>query len=199
VRRDFIRQCFRKSGHRRTKTVRKHQSVYWLLHRNRGDVDDPPLSTLFHPRQYGAHEIDDAHQREIDSFRPHRARERLEFPARRPARVRHEDVDLPETRHRCRDRCLNVRGIGDITRHRQNLAPGLPAYPYRDLRWSADGTRLLAARRDGNIVELDVATGKTLRTFDVGSANRNGLTYAGDEILVGRATSAGDIWQADLR
>jgi hypothetical protein len=38
-----------------------------------------------------------------------------------------------------------------------------------------------------------------LRTFDVGSDQLNGATYAGDEILVGRATSAGDIWNAELR
>jgi Tol biopolymer transport system component len=81
----------------------------------------------------------------------------------------------------------------------RKLNPDLAPYPYRDLRWSPDGTKLLAARRDGQIIELDAATGKVLRTFDVGSDQLFGETYAGDEILVGRSTSAGDIWQADLR
>ena len=38
-----------------------------------------------------------------------------------------------------------------------------------------------------------------LRTFDVGSDQVFGVTYAGNEILVGRSTSAGDIWEASLR
>ena len=55
-----------------------------------------------------------------------------------------------------------------------------------------------AARRDGQIIELDATTGATLRTFDVGSDQLLGMTYAGEDILVGRATSAGDIWEAVL-
>ena len=81
----------------------------------------------------------------------------------------------------------------------RRVAPALPPYPYRDLRWSPDGARLLAARRDGQVIELEVATGKVLRTFDVGADQLFGLTYAGDDIFVGRSTSAGDIWEADLR
>jgi len=81
----------------------------------------------------------------------------------------------------------------------RKASPDLAAYPYRDLRWSPDGAKLLAVRRDGKLTELDVATGKVLRTFDVGSDTLTGATYAGDEILVGRATSAGDLWQADLK
>ena len=81
----------------------------------------------------------------------------------------------------------------------RRVAPELAPYPYRDLRWSPDGKALLAARRDGKIVELSLATGKVLRTFDVGSDQLFGETYAGDEILVGRSTSAGDIWEAELR
>ena len=82
----------------------------------------------------------------------------------------------------------------------RRVSAALPAYPYRDLRWSPDGKRLLAARRDGQLVELEVATGKVLRTFDVGSDQLFGETYAGDdEILVGRSTSAGDIWEAELK
>jgi hypothetical protein len=81
----------------------------------------------------------------------------------------------------------------------RRVAPALPPYPYRDLRWSPDGARLLAARRDGQLVELELATGKVLRTFDVGADQIYGLTYVGDDIFVGRATSAGDIWEADLR
>jgi hypothetical protein len=75
----------------------------------------------------------------------------------------------------------------------------VPSYPYRDLRWSPDGKRLLAIRRDGQIAEIDVATSKVLRTFDVGASQIFGSTYIGDDIMVGHATSAGDIWEAELR
>jgi hypothetical protein len=81
----------------------------------------------------------------------------------------------------------------------RKVSPDLAPYPYRDLSFSPDGTKLLAGRRDGKLVELELATGKVLRTFDVGSDTLMGQTYAGDEILVGRATSAGDIWQAELK
>ena len=72
-------------------------------------------------------------------------------------------------------------------------------YPYRDLRWSPDGTKLLAVRRDGEIAEIEVATSKVLRTFDVGAHQIYGVTYTGDEILVGHSASAGDIWEGTLR
>jgi Tol biopolymer transport system component len=81
----------------------------------------------------------------------------------------------------------------------RRVSPSLPAYPYRDLRWSPDGKRLLAARRDGQLVELELATGKVLRRFETGADQLFGITYLGDEILVGRSTSAGDIWEATLR
>lgn len=80
----------------------------------------------------------------------------------------------------------------------RKAASALAPYPYRDLRWSPDGTRLLAARRDGQVIELELATGKVLRTFEVGADLLWGLTYSGDEIFVGRSTSAGDIWEATL-
>ncbi len=75
----------------------------------------------------------------------------------------------------------------------------VPPYPYRDLRWSPDGKRLLAIRRDGQIAEIDVATSKILRTFETGADQIFGATYIGDEIMVGHSASAGDIWEADLR
>ncbi|MBA3463577.1 MAG: protein kinase [Deltaproteobacteria bacterium] len=93
----------------------------------------------------------------------------------------------------------HVMVLDQKTGKSRRLAPELAAYPYRDLRWSPDGKRLLALRRDGMGSELDVATGKVLRTFDVGSDTLLGATYAGDDILVGRWTTAGDIWEAELR
>jgi WD40 repeat protein len=75
----------------------------------------------------------------------------------------------------------------------------VPPYPYRDLRWSPDGKRLLAIRRDGQVAEIDVATSKVLRTFETGADQIYGATYLGDEIMVGHSASAGDIWEADLR
>ncbi len=81
----------------------------------------------------------------------------------------------------------------------RRVSPTLTPYPYRDLRWSPDGLRLLAARRDGQVIELELATSRVLRTFDVGADQLYGLTYSGDDIFVGRSTSAGDLWEADLR
>jgi hypothetical protein len=85
------------------------------------------------------------------------------------------------------------------TRKSRVLSTALAPYPYRDLQFSQDGTRLLAARRDGAITELDAATGSVVRTFDVGSDQLFGETYTADgTILVGRSTSAGDLWEATL-
>jgi serine/threonine protein kinase/WD40 repeat protein len=75
----------------------------------------------------------------------------------------------------------------------------VPPYPYRDLRWHSSGKRLLAIRRDGQIAEIDVATSKILRTFDVGASQIVGSTYVGDDIMVGHAGAAGDIWEGTLR
>ena len=83
------------------------------------------------------------------------------------------------------------------TRTSRKLA--VAAYPYRDLRWSPDGKRLLAIRRDGQLAEIEVATSKVLRTFDTGTDQIFGTAYVGDEILVGHSASAGDIWEAYLR
>ncbi len=84
-----------------------------------------------------------------------------------------------------------------VTKKSRKLA--VPPYPYRDLRWHSSGKRLLAIRRDGQIAEIDVATSKILRTFDVGAAQIFGATYVGDEIMVGHAAAAGDIWEGTLR
>jgi Tol biopolymer transport system component len=81
----------------------------------------------------------------------------------------------------------------------RRVAPDLAPYPHRDLRWSPDGKRLLALRRDGSSSEIELATGKVLRTFDIGSDTLLGATYAGDDILVGRWAAAGDIWEAALK
>ncbi len=81
----------------------------------------------------------------------------------------------------------------------RRFAPELAPYPFRYLAWSPDGTKLLASRRDGDLVELELATGKVLQRFTVGSDQIFGLTYSGTEILVGRATQAGDIWEAELQ
>lgn len=75
----------------------------------------------------------------------------------------------------------------------------VPAYPYRDLRWSPDGKHLLAVRRDGQFAEIDVAASQIVRTFDVGAGQLIGVTYAGDEIIVGYSASVGDVWEGTLR
>lgn len=57
------------------------------------------------------------------------------------------------------------------------------------LEWSPDGEKLLVVRSDSHFVELEVATGKTLRTIESGAAMIAGVTYVGEEVIVGRPLS----------
>jgi len=79
------------------------------------------------------------------------------------------------------------------------LTPGAKPYPWRHLCWSGDGKRLLVSWADGTTVELDAATGAELRRFSAGGDSLDGITYRGDEILVGRTAWVGDLWTARLR
>ncbi|MBP6836460.1 MAG: protein kinase [Kofleriaceae bacterium] len=82
---------------------------------------------------------------------------------------------------------------------RRQLARATRPYPWTDLRWSADGARLLVSRRDGDTLELEVATDQVRWRFGVGSDQLFGITYVGDQVLVGRIAWSGDLWSARLR
>lgn len=74
----------------------------------------------------------------------------------------------------------------------------LPPSPWELVEWSPDGTKLLVVRSDAQFIELDVATGETLRTLASGAEVFAGVTYVGDEIIVGRGRWLGDLWTTDL-
>ncbi len=121
----------------------------------------------------------------------------LPAPSLAPATSPTEDIlaYLAEVPGKALQRAIMLHDLG--TKKTRRLA--VPPYPYRDLRWSPDGKRLLAIRRDGQLSEVEVATSKILRTFDTGADQLYGATYSGDDIFVGHSTSAGDIWSAELR
>ena len=78
------------------------------------------------------------------------------------------------------------------------LFPEEPAHPMSALRWSADGKRILMVEDNVGVKELDVATGKVLRSAPIGANQLAGATYVGDDIIVGHQMSAGDIWTGEL-
>ncbi|MBP6839565.1 MAG: serine/threonine-protein kinase [Kofleriaceae bacterium] len=79
------------------------------------------------------------------------------------------------------------------------LASAVPAAPWTDLRWDGAGRRLLVSRRDGETIEVEVATDRILRRFSSGADMLSGLTYLGDDIIVGRIRWSGELWSARLR
>jgi hypothetical protein len=78
------------------------------------------------------------------------------------------------------------------------LLPARDARPWSYLRWSPDGTRILLVRRDGESIELAIATGQVLRRFSVGADLLVGVTYLGDDIIVSHSAWHGDVWTAAL-
>ncbi|HUQ05179.1 MAG TPA: protein kinase [Kofleriaceae bacterium] len=89
--------------------------------------------------------------------------------------------------------------IVDVKTHRSRdvSLPGGPV-PWNFVEWSPDGTRLLVVRSNARLVELEIATGKTLRTLAAGSEVIMGATYVTDEIIVARSRWLGDLWTTDL-
>jgi hypothetical protein len=63
--------------------------------------------------------------------------------------------------------------------------------------WSASGARAAVVGGMGQVVEIDVASGKVTRQLDSGD-QIVGATYVGEEIMISRVTWIGDIWVADL-
>jgi hypothetical protein len=73
--------------------------------------------------------------------------------------------------------------------------PGdLPPAWYHNLRFSPDGQRLLLLRGGTFLFEIDLASGRTTRTYDAGATQFMGVTYLGDQIVIGRSSWKGDLW-----
>ena len=69
---------------------------------------------------------------------------------------------------------------------------------WRQVRFSADGRRVLLVRPTAAIAEVDVATGRILREIDGGAEAFVGATFLGDDIIVGLTGWNGDLWTATL-
>jgi hypothetical protein len=79
------------------------------------------------------------------------------------------------------------------------LAPELSEGNYLAVRWSASAARIAVQRDMASVTEVDVAARRVLRRLDAGNDELSGLTYVGEELVLGRGTWVGDIWVADLR
>jgi Tol biopolymer transport system component len=62
--------------------------------------------------------------------------------------------------------------------------------------WNANGTRVALVRGLGNLIEVDVASGRVTRHFE--GSEVTGVTYVGEDPLISRVEETGDIWIADL-
>jgi serine/threonine-protein kinase len=62
--------------------------------------------------------------------------------------------------------------------------------------WNANGARVALVRGPGNLVEVDVVSGRVARHFE--GSEISGVTYVGEDPLISRVEEIGDIWIADL-
>src|SRR5712671_6065672 len=95
-RRDFIGQRPREPGDGRAQTVREHEAVDGLLHRDRSHVENPAPPPLLHSWQQGARKTDGAGQKKPRSSFPHFRCQTLERSTRWASRVGDEDVHFAE-------------------------------------------------------------------------------------------------------
>ena len=84
------------------------------------------------------------------------------------------------------------------TKTSRPLQPGAALTTWTGLRWSPDGTRLLLVGKDHDLQEVEVATGRVVRTLPLVGSQTLGATYAGDEVVIGRISWRGDVWTAEL-
>ncbi len=78
------------------------------------------------------------------------------------------------------------------------LAPEVGESGFSRVTFSASGARAAFARGANGILEVDVASGKVIGTFDGGNEQVSGSTYQGEELIVGRLLWNGNIWVADV-
>jgi serine/threonine-protein kinase len=106
------------------------------------------------------------------------------------------DVAIVELRDKAhKDR--SIPAVLDLaTRRHRPLSPELGAGHYERASFDARGERAALVQGDNVLVEVDVASGKVLRRLDAGNDLVSNPTYVDGELIVSRATWAGDLWVA---
>jgi hypothetical protein len=79
------------------------------------------------------------------------------------------------------------------------LSASLPAGAYARPQFSPDGKRVAVVRAGSELIEVDVATGRIVRSFTHGGDGFEHAVYSGDEMVIARRLWAGDLWLADVR
>ena len=124
-RRDFARDRLHEAGEPGPRRVRQQDVGDRLLHRHRGDVDDPPPPLADHGRHHGVGQPDRAHHRQLDGGPELVQRGAGEGAGRRPAGVAHHDVGLAQpVRHRA-DQRLDVARLRHVGREGDHRLAGL--------------------------------------------------------------------------
>jgi Tol biopolymer transport system component len=78
------------------------------------------------------------------------------------------------------------------------LSAALKVGRYQSPSFSPAGDRVALLVGPNTIVEVDVTTGKTLRTVDAGGSMLESCVYGSSSLLVARSQFTGNLWLADL-
>lgn len=85
------------------------------------------------------------------------------------------------------------------TKQHERLTMELDAGWYHNLRFSPDGERLLLLESGTKLYEVDLASKKVVNRRDAGANQFMGVTYRGDDIVLGFMQWSGDLWSGRLR
>src|SRR6185369_15188907 len=94
--RDFIRQRAREPCQSGAQTVRQHQVLNRLLHRNRSDVENSAPTSFLHARQHLTRQFNRAEERQSRRLLPLLASYLIEPPGGWSTGVRNENIDPSE-------------------------------------------------------------------------------------------------------
>ena len=94
-----------------------------LLHRDRGDGEDPAPAALDHPGEGGAHEVHAGEEVRFERVAPLLGRRVLEPGRGRASGVRHQDVHLPEALLRGPDEPEGGVWVSDVHLVGEDLRP----------------------------------------------------------------------------
>ena len=82
---------------------------------------------------------------------------------------------------------------------RRAVLSELPAATFAVAAFSPDGARL-AAKTDNGVFEIDLASGRVVRSYSAGTGLMNGgISYDQDKLIVALSTWSGDLWTARVR
>jgi serine/threonine protein kinase/dipeptidyl aminopeptidase/acylaminoacyl peptidase len=82
---------------------------------------------------------------------------------------------------------------------RAPLSRQLAAGSYARPQASADGAKVVVIQNGTHLVEVDVASGKVLRSLDHEGDQFARAVYSGSDLIVARTAWIGDLWLADLQ